>query len=246
MRAWALTGIPEITAGGDLAGLLAQRAIEQGVVPGDIIAIAHKIVSKDEGRVEVLDQVTPSPAAIALAAETGKRATLCELILRESRRIVRQRKGTLICETHHGFVCANAAIDLSNTAEGTAVLLPVDPDASARRIQARIAQAVGGRVGVVITDTHGRAFRRGIVNIAIGVAGIEPILDHRGEHDREGRILVATEQAFADEIAAASGILMPKGGGSPVVVFSDIPTRPDPGGAHQLVRAPEHDLFRGG
>ena len=245
MRMRTLDGIPEVTPGGDLPGLLARLAQEQGVVPGDLLVIAQKIVSKDEGRIVRLEDVEPGPEAIALAEETGKRPATCELILRESRRIVRRRGGTLICETHHGFVCANAAIDLSNTAEGTAVLLPVDPDASARRIQAAVAAAVGGRVGVIITDTHGRAFRRGIVNVAIGVAGMEPIVDHRGGRDREGRVLVATEQAIADEVAAASGLLMPKDGGTPVVIVSDVPTRPDPGGADRLVRAAEHDLFRG-
>lgn len=245
MRLWNLEGIGEVTAGADLAGLLARLCREQGVVPGDVLAIAHKIVSKDEGRVVRLEDVEPRPEAIALSQETGKRPATCELILRESRRIVRRRGGTLICETHHGFVCANAAIDLSNTAEGTAVLLPVDPDASARRIQAAVTDAVGGRVGVIITDTHGRAFRRGIVNIAIGVAGMEPIHDHRGGHDREGRVLIATEQAIADELAAASGVLMPKDGGTPVVVISGVATQPDPGGAHRLVRDPALDLFRG-
>ncbi len=245
MRLRNLEGIPEVRAGADLAGLLARLAAAQGVVPGDVLAVAHKIVSKDEGRVVRLEDVEPRPEAHALAAETGKRPATCELILRESARIVRRRGGTLICETHHGFVCANAAIDLSNTAEGTAVLLPVDPDASARRIQAAVASAVGGRVGVIITDTHGRAFRRGIVNIAIGVAGMEPIVDHRGGTDREGRVLIATEQALADELAAASGVLMPKDGGTPVVVISGVPTVPDPGGAHRLVRDPELDLFRG-
>lgn len=245
MRLRNLTGIPEVRAGTDIAALVAESARAQGVVPGDVLAIAHKIVSKAEGRVVRLADVVPGPDALRLAEETGKRPETCELILRESRRIVRRRRGTLICETHHGFVCANAAIDLSNTPDGTAVLLPRDPDASARRIQAAVSAAVGGRVGVIITDTHGRAFRRGIVNVAVGVAGMEPIADHRGSTDREGRVLTATEQALADELAAASGVLMPKDGGTPVVVISDVATEPRPGGADRLVRAAEHDLFRG-
>lgn len=245
MRLRNLEGIPEVTAGMGLPALLARLAATQGVVPGDVLAIAHKIISKDEGRVVRLADVVPGPQAQRLAAETGKRPQTCELILRESRRIVRRRGGTLICETKHGFVCANAAIDLSNTAQETAVLLPVDPDASARRVQAAVSAAVGGRVGVIITDTHGRAFRRGIVNVAVGVAGMEPILDHRGSQDREGRVLVATEQAVADELAAASGVLMPKAGGTPVVIISGVVTEPGPGGAGRLVRAAEHDLFRG-
>ena len=140
---------------------------------------------------------------------------------------MRRRGATVICETHHGFVCANAGIDSSNVAEGSVVLLPVDPDASARRIQAAMAAAVGGRVGVVVTDTHGRAFRRGLVNVAIGVAGFRPIIDHRGEHDRAGRVLVATDQALADELAAAAGIYLGKASGTPAVVASGVD---DPGG----------------
>lgn len=213
--------------------------------PGDILICAHKVVSKAEGRVVELAGVTPGARARALADATGKDPALCELILAESRRIVRRRGATLICETHHGFVCANAAIDSSNAQPGTVILLPVDPDASARRLQAAVAAAVGGRVGVVVTDTHGRAFRRGLVNIAIGVAGIEPVLDRRGETDLQGRILVATEQALADELAAASGLLMPKDGATPVVIATGVTSRPSPGGAGQLVRNPAHDLFRG-
>jgi coenzyme F420-0:L-glutamate ligase/coenzyme F420-1:gamma-L-glutamate ligase len=224
--------------------MLAERAVREGVVPGDVLVVAHKVVSKAEGRVVVLAQVRPGPAARALATETGKDPALCELILAESRRVVRRRAGTLICETRHGFVCANAGVDSSNAPVGCAVLLPIDPDASARRLQGRIAAAVGGRVGLVVTDTHGRAFRRGLVNVAIGVAGFEPIVDHRGGRDREGRTLVATDQALADELAAAAGLYMGKASGTPAVVASGVASRPAPGGAGALVRNPAHDLFR--
>jgi coenzyme F420-0:L-glutamate ligase / coenzyme F420-1:gamma-L-glutamate ligase len=237
--------VPEVRPGDDLPGLLAGLAAADGVVAGDVLVVAHKIVSKAEGRVVALTAVAPDARARALAGLTGKDPGLCALILAESRRIVRRRGATLICETHHGFVCANAGIDTSNAPPGCAILLPRDPDASARRLQAAVAARVGGRVGVVVTDTHGRAFRRGLVNIAIGVAGIEPVLDRRGETDREGRVLVATEQALADELAAASGLLMPKAGGTPVVVVSGLVARPSPGGAGALVRAAAHDLFRG-
>ena len=230
--------------GDDLAGMLGDRAAAEGVVPGDVLMVAQKVVSKAEGRILALADVVPGAAAIALAEQTGKDPALCAVILAESRRIVRQRAGTVICETHHGFVCANAGIDASNTPEGAVVLLPRDPDASARRLQARIAAAVGGRVGVVITDTHGRAFRRGLVNVAIGAAGFEAIVDHRGQRDREGRVLVATDQALADELAAAAGLYMGKTSGTPAVVASGIATIAAPGGAHVLVRDPEHDLFR--
>lgn len=224
--------------------MLAARAAAEGVTPGDVLMVAQKVVSKAEGRIVDLDSVTPGAAARALAEETGKRPELCELILAESRGIVRRRGGTVICETHHGFVCANAGIDQSNVAEGSVVLLPVDPDASARRIQAAVAAAVGGRVGVVVTDTHGRAFRRGLVNVAIGVAGFRAVIDHRGEVDRTGRVLVATDQGIADELAAAAGVYLGKGSGTPAVVASGVDTPWAPGSAAELVRDPEHDLFR--
>lgn len=233
-----------MTPGDDLAGMLADRARAEGVVAGDVLMVAQKVVSKAEGRIVALAEVVPGPAALALAEQTGKEPALCAVILAESRRIVRQRGGTVICETHHGFVCANAGIDASNTPQGTVILLPEDPDASARRLQARIAAVVGGRVGVVITDTHGRAFRRGLVNVAIGAAGFEAIVDHRGQRDREGRVLVATDQALADELAAAAGLYMGKASGTPAVVASGIATIASPGGAHVLVRDPAHDLFR--
>jgi coenzyme F420-0:L-glutamate ligase/coenzyme F420-1:gamma-L-glutamate ligase len=224
--------------------MIAARAAREGVLPGDVVMVAHKVVSKAEGRLAVLADVRPGPAARQLAALTGKDAALCELILSESRRVVRRRGGTVICETHHGLVCANAGIDSSNAPEGTVVLLPADPDASARRLQARIAAAVGGRVGVGVTDTHGRAFRRGLVNVAIGAAGFEPVVDHRGGRDRGGRTLVATDQAIADELAAAAGLYMGKDSGTPAVVASGVATVPAPGGARALVRERAHDLFR--
>lgn len=245
MRLFALPPLPEVHPGDDLGGMLAARAAGAGVGPGDVLIVAHKVVSKAEGRLVALADVRPGPAAAALAERTGKDPALCELILAESTRIVRERGATVICETRHGFVCANAGIDSSNSPAGAVVLLPRDPDASARRLQARLAAAVGGRVGVVVTDTHGRAFRRGLVNVAIGVAGFQALLDHRGGRDRNGRLLVATDQALADELAAAGGILMGKGAGTPAVVVQGVEIPPGPGGAGTLVRDPAHDLFRG-
>ncbi len=224
--------------------MIAAEGSAQGVRPGDVIAVAQKVVSKDEGRVVAIADVAPGPRASALADLTGKDPRLCELILAESARIVRRRGATLICETHQGFVCANAGIDTSNTDAGTAVLLPKDADRSAHRIQTAVSAAVGGRVGVIVTDTHGRAFRRGLVNVALGVAGFEAVNDWRGALDREGRVLVATELALADELAAAAGILMGKAAGAPVVVISGVPTTPAPGTVAGLLRKPEHDLFR--
>jgi coenzyme F420-0:L-glutamate ligase / coenzyme F420-1:gamma-L-glutamate ligase len=233
-----------VVPGDDLAAMLAEAARVGGVAPGDVVVCAHKVVSKAEGRIVALAEVAPGPAARALAEESGKDPALCELILSESVRIVRRRGATLICETRHGFVCANAGIDSSNAPAGAVVLLPVDPDASARRIQARIAAAVGGRVGMIVIDTHGRPFRRGLVNVAIGVAGFAPVIDHRGERDRDGRVLVATDQAIADELAAAAGVYLGKDSGTPAVAVSGVATLPAPGGAGALVRDPAHDLFR--
>jgi coenzyme F420-0:L-glutamate ligase / coenzyme F420-1:gamma-L-glutamate ligase len=193
-----------------------------------------------------LADITPGVGATKLADQTGKDPRLCEAILTQSRRIVRQRGATVICETHHGFVCANAGIDASNVPDGYLVLLPRDPDRSARHIQTTLARSVGGRVGVIIADTHGRAFRRGIINVAIGVAGFRGIVDHRGGHDREGRTLIATEQALADELAAAAGVLMGKAAGLPAIVVSGVATEWGPGGVCELLRDPGHDLFRGG
>lgn len=244
MKLTALTAIPELEPGMDLAALLAGRAAAAGVAAGDVLVVAHKVVSKAEGRLVRLADVTPGAAARQLASEAGKDPRLCEVILSESRAIVRRRGGTLICETHHGFICANAGIDASNVPDGQLVLLPRDPDRSARHLQTAIAQVAGGRVGVVITDTHGRAFRRGIVNVAIGVAGFRGVVDHRGRHDRGGRVLVATEQALADELAAAAGILMDKGGGLPAILVSGVATEWAPGTATELLRDPAHDLFR--
>ncbi len=240
----ALTDLPEIHPGMDLAAMIAERARDAGLAPGDVVVVAHKVVSKAEGRMVRLVEVVPGAAAQALAVGTCKDPRLCEVILRESRQILRRRGGTLICETHHGFICANAGIDASNVPEGQLVLLPRDPDRSARHLQARLAAAAGGRVGVVIADTHGRAFRRGIVNVAIGVAGFRAVVDHRGRRDREGRVLVATEQGLADELAAAAGILMDKGGGFPAVLVHGVETEWAPGGAAEILRDPTHDLFR--
>lgn len=244
LRLFALDGLPEIAPGGGLATMIADAASAQGVVPGDIVAVAQKVVSKDEGRIVDMSELVVGPRARALADLTGKDPRLCELILSESRRIVRRRGATLICETHHGFICANAGIDTSNTADGTVVLLPVDSDRSARRIQTLVSAAVGGRVGVVITDTHGRAFRRGLVNVCLGIAGFEAVNDCRGDVDREGRVLRATELAFGDELAAAAGILMGKADGTPVVIISGVSSDPAPGAVAGLLRRPEHDLFR--
>ena len=239
-----LGALPEVVPGDDLPGMLAAAALDAGLLPGDVLAVAHKVVSKAEGRVVRLADVQPGAEARRLAGETGKDPALCEVILGESRKVVRRRRSLLVCETHHGFVCANAGVDASNTPDGTVVLLPVDPDASARRIQHALSAAAGGRVGVVIIDTHGRAFRRGLVNIAVGVAGFDPVMDHRGGRDREGRMLVATDQALGDEIAAAAGMLIGKSSGRPAALVRGLVTAPAPGTSRDLVRREDQDVFR--
>jgi coenzyme F420-0:L-glutamate ligase / coenzyme F420-1:gamma-L-glutamate ligase len=235
-----------VVPGDDLGGMLAEAAAGAGARPGDVLVVAHKVVSKAEGRIVRLVDVVPGARARALAVETGKDPRLVEVILGETRRVLRRRGGTIICETRQGFVCANAGVDASNAPEGAVILLPRDADASARRLQAALARRAGGRVGLVVSDTHGRAFRRGLVNVAIGAAGFRPLVDHRGGVDRSGRTLVATEQALADELAGAAGMLMGKDAGLPAVLACGVPTQPGPGGVGELLRDPAHDLFRDG
>ena len=239
-----LPALPEVVPGDDIAGMLLQASLGAGLAPGDVLAVAHKVVSKAEGRVVRLAEVVPGAEARLLADQTGKDPALCEIILGESRAIIRRRRSLLVCETHHGFICANAGVDASNTPDGTVVLLPEDPDASARRIQHALSAAAGGRVGVVITDTHGRAFRRGLVNVAVGVAGFAPVMDHRGGRDREGRMLVATDQALGDEIAAAAGMVIGKSSGRPAALVRGLTSAPAPGSARDLVRREDQDVFR--
>ena len=228
--------LPEITPEHDLPRLLAER-VPAG--PG-VLLVAQKVVSKHEGRVVALSSVKVSARAAEVARAVDKDASQVELVLRESRRIVRQVPGVLICETHHGLVCANAGVDLSNApGEDVAVLLPVDPDASAERIRA----ALGPGRGVVITDTFGRPWREGLVDVAIGLAGLAPLRDFTGEHDRRGQELQVTVMAVADQLAAAAGLLMEKDAGIPAVWVTGVEPR-GTGSLADLLRDPERDLFR--
>ncbi|MDO9709251.1 coenzyme F420-0:L-glutamate ligase [Paracraurococcus lichenis] len=238
----ALPGLPMVQAGDDLGALLAEGMARAGLSPqpGDVLAVAQKVVSKAEGRSVPLASVAPSAAARALAEKTGKDPRLVELILSESRRVVRARPNLIIVEHRLGFVMANAGIDQSNVGqEGHALLLPVDPDASAARLSARLGLAV------VITDSFGRAWRRGTVGIAIGAAGLPALLDLRGQPDLFGRTLQVSITGFADEIAAAAGLVMGQGAeGQPAVLLRglawDAPAAP----ASELVRVGAEDLFR--
>jgi coenzyme F420-0:L-glutamate ligase/coenzyme F420-1:gamma-L-glutamate ligase len=241
-----IADMPEVATGDALGELIAARA---GLRDGDVVAVAQKVVSKAEGRWARLADVEPGERARELAAGLGKDPSLVELILRESRRVVRSER-VLIVETLSGLVCANAGIDSSNAGPGHAdevLLLPADPDASARALRAELAAASGRLLAVVITDSFGRPWRTGQSEVAIGCAGIGPIQDWRGRSDRDGRELEATEVAIADQIAAASDLVRDKAAGIPAVVVRGLGehvTAEDGPGAAALRRDPAEDLFR--
>ncbi len=232
-------GLPEITEGADLGAMIAERMT---LADRDVVVVAQKAVSKAEGRIVRLDSLEASPKAVELAGDERDPREL-EVILREAKRIVRERGPLVIAETRHGFVCASAGVDHSNAPEpGTLVLLPVDPDASARALRARLQELTGRDLGVVVTDSFGRPFRKGTTDVAIGVAGLPPILDLRGTADRAGYELRATWIAVADEIAAAADLARGKAEGVPVVVVRGLRLEGD-GSAQELVIEPELDLF---
>ena len=238
----ALSTLPEVRPQDDLAGLIRCAAAQEGqpIGPSVLLAVAQKVVSKAEGAVVDLRQVRPSALAQSWAAEWGKDARLIELILAQSRRIVKMDQGVLIAETRLGFVCANAGVDQSNTeGEHFATVLPADPDASARRLR----QALGCGA-VIVTDTFGRPWRDGLVDIAIGVAGLEPLEDLRGRMDRRGRKLTGTIIAVADQLAAAAGLVMGKADGLAVVLIRGFEWHRAEGSAAALIRPPGQDLFR--
>jgi coenzyme F420-0:L-glutamate ligase/coenzyme F420-1:gamma-L-glutamate ligase len=233
-------GIPEVREGDDLAALVAERA---RLDDGDVVVVAQKVVSKAEGRVLRLDELEPSAQAVELAgAEEDPRRL--EAILRESARLVRVRGSLVIAATRHGFVCASAGVDASNVGEADAVvLLPLDPDDSARRIRARLRELAGVDVGVIVADSFGRAWRQGTTNVAVGASGVPVLVDLGGEVDAVGYELHATVIAVADELASAAELVMGKLDGVPVAVVRGYPLRGD-GDARELVMPPERDLFR--
>lgn len=241
----ALTGIPAVEESHDLAALIAHAAERDGIeLREGILVVCQKIVSKAEGRILRLADVRPSPQAVRIAEEDEKDPRHVEVVLQETRRIVRRGHGVMICETRHGFVCANAGVDLSNApGTDTAVLLPEDPDASATRLRERLLARTPGRLGIVVSDTFGRPWRDGLVDVALGSAGFAPIEDARGSEDWTGRELQVTTMAAADQYAAAAGLLMAKGAGIPAVWISGQPPRGD-GCVADLLRDPETDLFR--
>jgi coenzyme F420-0:L-glutamate ligase/coenzyme F420-1:gamma-L-glutamate ligase len=238
LRARAIPGLPEVRPGDDLAALLAPH-----VSAGDVVVVAHKVVSKAEGRIVALDAVEPSERALELAAAHGKDPRHVQVVLDETAEIVRAERGVIICRTRHGYVCANAGVDASNAEPGTLVLLPEDPDASARRLRA----ALGPEVAVVIADSFGRAWRHGQADVAIGIAGLQPLEDWRGRTDSTGRELHATWIAVADQAASAADLARGKDSREPAVVVTGLArfiTAGDGPGAAALVRARDEDLFR--
>jgi coenzyme F420-0:L-glutamate ligase / coenzyme F420-1:gamma-L-glutamate ligase len=230
----------EIQHGADLAALL--MAAAPPLQAGDVVVVSHKAVSKSEGRVADLAQVTPSPRAIELAGPDGD-PRLAELVLAESRRIVRRRGSLLIAETHHGFVCASAGIDRSNApGPDLVVLLPLDPDASAGALRRQLRERCGVEVAVVVADTMGRPLRNGIVGTAIGVSGLQPLRGYRGEDDAAGYTLRTTQVAVADELAAAADLVLGKLERVPAALVRGFGAAGE-GSARELVRPPQRDLF---
>lgn len=241
----AVSGLPEFAPGDDLAGAILERA---DLRDGDIVVIAQKVVSKCEGRFADPASAVPTEQARELAELTEKDPGLVQLILDESNEVLRAAPGVLIVETRHGFVCANAGIDSSNVpGDDRVLLLPLDSDASARAIRARLQTGASARLGVIVTDSFGRAWRTGQSDVAIGCAGIDPLLDLRGGHDRGGRELAATIQAVADELAAGADLARAKDSGEPIVIArgrADLVSEADGPGATAGLREREQDLFR--
>ena len=237
-------GFPEVRPGDDLNRIIS-GAVARDLHPGDVLVVTHKIVSKAEGRLVDLRTVEPSTFAKGYATRYGKDPRQIEVVLRESRRIVRMDRGIVISETHHGFVCANAGVDASNVPGGdTVCLLPVDPDASAASLCEALAKDPGVEVAVVISDSFGRAWRHGITDVAIGVAGMDPVADYRGRRDPHGYSMEASVLAVADELAAAAELVMGKTDRIPLAIVRGYAYSPASGSARELLMPPERDMFR--
>jgi coenzyme F420-0:L-glutamate ligase/coenzyme F420-1:gamma-L-glutamate ligase len=242
LRIVGLSGLPEVRPGDSLAALIraAAECAAEPLGPRTVVVIAQKIVSKAEGAIVDLRTIQPTPVAEKWAAQWQKDARLVELTLRQSRRIVRMDRGVLIAETHHGLVAANAGVDQSNVpGEHFATVLPANSDASARALRHEL-----GCGAVIVSDTFGRPWREGLVNVAIGVSGMEALQDLRGAIDRDGRLLTATIIARADELAAAAGLVMAKSAGVPVALIQGLEWAPAEGSSAALIRTAERDLFR--
>lgn len=249
LHVFGVPGIPEVGPDDDLGRLIA-HAVRSGdrtrfaIDAGDVFVVAQKIVSKAEKSVVRLGDVVPSTLASEWAAANGKDPKVVEVILRESRRIVRMDRGVLITETHQGYVCANAGVDASNVPLGFVTVLPRDPDASADRLRNALSEAFECPIGVIVADTFGRPWREGVVNVALGIAGLRPLIDYRGCVDPYGRRLESTIVALADEIAGAAEIVMRKTAGVPVAIVRGAAEWAGPGSAQLLLRDAARDLFR--
>jgi coenzyme F420-0:L-glutamate ligase / coenzyme F420-1:gamma-L-glutamate ligase len=246
LRLIPLRALPEVTRGTNLSALAVRAAAHQGAEfeRGDVLVLAQKIVSKAEGRTVNLSSIEPSKLALEWAPRLGQDPRLTEVVLRESRRVIRMTERALIVETRHGFVCANAGVDRSNVPGARVTCLPVDPDASARRIAASLRRRIGIAVPVIISDTFGRPWRLGLVNVAIGASGLRVLEDLRGTRDAHGHPLRATILAVADELAAAAGLLMGKNEAVPAVIIRGFRFRAARETAQRLLRPPAEDMFR--
>lgn len=246
LHIFAVPGMPEMTRDTDVGRSIADAIERSGrsVEAGDIFVVAQKIVSKSEGAIVSLADVVPSEFAERWAAEYRKDPKVIEVVLRETRRLVRMDRGILIAETRHGFVCANAGVDASNVPPGYVTVLPRDPDASAARIRETLTAIFGCPVATIVSDTFGRPWREGVVNVALGVAGLQPLLDCRGRRDQYGRQLQTTVIAVADELASAAELVTGKIGRSPVAVIRGAAEWCGEGAGSMLLRRPAGDLFR--
>lgn len=247
IQIFGLRKIPLVKHGDSIADQITTAAKEEGlqIQDRDVIVVAQKIVSKAEGNIADLKSITPSPLAKTISKMSGKDPRQIEAVLKETESILRIKQAHLIVETHHGFVCANAGVDKSNMEnDDTVALLPVDPDKSAREIRNRIMELTGANVGVIISDTFGRAWRVGQVNVAIGVDGLQAVADYRGSKDMFGYVLNVTQMAIADELASAAELVMKKSDGVPVAIVRGFDYPKGSGSAKDLIRPREEDLFR--
>ncbi len=248
IRAIGIEGMPEVRAGDDLAAQIMDACAGQGtsIDDGDVLVVTQKVVSKAEGRVMTVDAVVASPLAVAITEGHRRDPRHTEMILRESARIVRMDRGVIISQTYHGYICANAGIDASNIPGDNAIcLLPVDPDGSARRIREAVGERLGVDVAVLVSDTFGRPWRNGAINVSIGVAGFNPIVSYIGEVDPHGNELHTTTIAVADELAAAAELVTGKLLGVPVAIIKGYPyERMEDADSRAIVRDSDRDLFR--
>src|SRR5713226_5119819 len=249
LTVWVPVGFPDVRPGADLPRVIMEifRFNDVGPEDRDVLVVAQKVVSKAEGSVVNLEEVTPGPRALQLAEEAKKDARLCQVILNESRALLRVRPGLIIAEHRLGFICANAGVDHSNVGLGPqwVATLPADPDRSAQAIRRALEEALGVRVAVIINDSHGRAFREGAVGVALGSAGLAPLYSYIGKEDLYGYVLQTSVEALADELASAASLLQGQAAeGTPVIVIRGARVEMDAGGAKPLLRDPARDLFR--